>query len=112
MNKNSLKQKERLSKILVAIDGSEQSLNAADIAISIARKYEAKLMALYVFYSQLGYAYASYLNKLEDSSSLAAILDSAKQEANVWFNSINYEITQVSNTSDKNRYDLKQYQHQ
>ncbi len=78
MNLTKLK---RLSRVLVAIDGSEQSMHAADIAISIARKYEAKLIALYVFYSQLGYAYASYLNKLEDSTSLAAILDSAKQDA-------------------------------
>jgi nucleotide-binding universal stress UspA family protein len=67
LNYSPFKLKKRLSKVLVAIDGSEQSMHAANFAVSIARKYEAKLIAFYVFYSQLGYAYASYLNKLEDS---------------------------------------------
>lgn len=107
MNKNSFRLEKRLSKVLIAIDGSEQSLNAAYLAISIAGKYEAKLMALYVFYSQLGYAYASYLSKLEDSPSLDAILNSAKQEASQWFNTINYKIAQVNSTFDKNRYTMK-----
>jgi nucleotide-binding universal stress UspA family protein len=92
---------------MAAIDGSEQSMHAADFAISIARKYEAELIALYVFYSQVGYAYASYLSKLEDSPSIAAILDSAKQEANQWFNAINNKIAQVKKTSDKNGYSIK-----
>jgi nucleotide-binding universal stress UspA family protein len=105
-NNNPFKLKKRLSKVLVAIDGSEQSMHAANFAISIARKYEAKLIALYVFYSQLGYAYASYLNKLEDSPSLDAILDSAKQDASQWFNIINYNTAQVNSASDKNRYTL------
>ena len=69
---------------LAAIDGSEQSMHATDFAISIATKYEAELIALYVFYSEIGYAYASYLSKVEDSPSMAAILDSAKHEANQW----------------------------
>ena len=62
----------RLSRILTALDGSEQSMRAADLAISIAVKHDAELLALYVFYSQLGYAYASYLSKIEDSPSIAA----------------------------------------
>jgi nucleotide-binding universal stress UspA family protein len=46
LNKNLFGFK-RLSKVLVAIDGSEQSMHAADLAISIARNYEVRLMALY-----------------------------------------------------------------
>lgn len=47
------------------------------------------------------------MNKLEDSTSLAAILDSAKQDAGQWFNTINHKIAQVNSTSDKNRYNMK-----
>jgi nucleotide-binding universal stress UspA family protein len=85
---------------LAAINGSEQSMHAADFAISIAIKYEAELIALYVFYSQIGYAYDSYLSKVEDSPSMAEILYSAKQEASQWFSAINKKIAQVNRISD------------
>ena len=87
----------RLSRILTALDGSEQSMRAADLAISIAVKHGAEILALYVFYSQLGYAYASYLSKIEDSPSIAAIVNSAKQEASHWFEAINKKIAYSKN---------------
>lgn len=39
------------SKILVAIDGSEPSMTAADYAISVAKKYGSELIALHVIRS-------------------------------------------------------------
>ncbi|MGC2597331.1 MAG: universal stress protein [Nitrososphaeraceae archaeon] len=36
------------TKILVAIDGSEQSMKAADYAISLAGKYNSRLIALHI----------------------------------------------------------------
>ena len=39
---------EKFSKILVAVDGSEQSMQAADYAIELANKYNAQLIALTV----------------------------------------------------------------
>ena len=39
---------EKFSKILVAVDGSEQSMRAADYAIELAKKYHAELIALTV----------------------------------------------------------------
>ena len=39
------------SKILIAIDGSEESLHAADYAIEIARRYNAEVIALNVILS-------------------------------------------------------------
>ena len=39
---------EKFSKILVAVDGSEQSMQAADYAIELAKKYNAQLTALTV----------------------------------------------------------------
>jgi nucleotide-binding universal stress UspA family protein len=82
----------RLVKVLVAIDGSEASMRAADFALSIAAKSGAELTLLHVFYSQLAYAYTSYLSKVEDSSSIDAILHSAEDKANHWFNSIKNKL--------------------
>jgi nucleotide-binding universal stress UspA family protein len=39
------------SKILVAVDGSQASMDAADQAIEIARKYNSELIALHVILS-------------------------------------------------------------
>jgi nucleotide-binding universal stress UspA family protein len=39
---------DKFSKILVAVDGSEQSMQAADYAIELAKKYNAQLIALTV----------------------------------------------------------------
>jgi nucleotide-binding universal stress UspA family protein len=95
--RDEIKYKKRLSRILAAVDGSEQSMRAADSAISIAVKHDAELVALYVFFSQLGYAYASYLSKIEDSPSIAAIVNSAKQEASHWFEAINNKMANLDN---------------
>src|SRR5205807_9290282 len=40
--------KAKISKILVAIDGSDASMDAADYAISISKKYNVELYALHV----------------------------------------------------------------
>jgi nucleotide-binding universal stress UspA family protein len=55
MNDNSLstERKKKFSKILVAADGSEASMDAADYAIEIARKYDSELIALYVIMSDI-----------------------------------------------------------
>lgn len=82
----------RFSKILVALDGSKESMQSADLAISIAVRNNAELTALHVFYSLLGYAYASYLSKLEDSPSIDAVLKAAEKEAGHWFSSIANKI--------------------
>jgi nucleotide-binding universal stress UspA family protein len=37
----------KFSKILVAVDGSEHSMNAAEYGIFLAQKYDADLIALY-----------------------------------------------------------------
>lgn len=43
-------QKTIISKILVAIDGSDASMDAADYAITISEKYNAELLALHVIH--------------------------------------------------------------
>ncbi len=48
-----------ISKIMVGIDGSEESINAADYAIAIAKRYNAELIAVNVLTFDIGYAYSS-----------------------------------------------------
>jgi len=50
---------EKFSKILVAIDGSQPSMDAADYAIAIAQRNEAELTALYVVSSPTTFDYTS-----------------------------------------------------
>jgi len=47
------------SKIVVGIDGSEESMKAAEYAISIAKLYNAELNAITVLTSDIGYIYSS-----------------------------------------------------
>jgi nucleotide-binding universal stress UspA family protein len=44
---------------MVGIDGSEESVNAADYAIAIAKRYNAELIAVNVLTSDIGYTYSS-----------------------------------------------------
>ena len=44
----SANQKAIISRVLVAIDGSDASMNAADHAISISKKYNAELYAVHI----------------------------------------------------------------
>lgn len=48
-----------ISKIMVGIDGSKESVNAADYAIAIAKRHNAELIAINVLTSDIGYAYSS-----------------------------------------------------
>jgi len=75
----------RLSNILVAIDGSEQSMRAADLAISIASKYGSTITALHVISLNYG-AYSSpwYV----DAEALHAAVEQAKKEAGKWLNEV------------------------
>jgi len=53
-NDNNLsEQKVKFSKILIAADGSEASMDAADYAILTARKYNSELIALHVILSDV-----------------------------------------------------------
>lgn len=81
----------------MAIDGSNESMKAADFVLSIADRNEAELILLYVFYSQIAYAYTSYLSKVEGSRSIDAILQSAKDQAKKWFDVIETKSVNVYN---------------
>jgi nucleotide-binding universal stress UspA family protein len=47
----------KIEKILVGVDGSKESMAAADMAIDITKKYGAELIALHVVSPGLRYGY-------------------------------------------------------
>jgi nucleotide-binding universal stress UspA family protein len=75
------------SKIMVGIDGSEESINAADYAIAIAKMYNAELIAINVLTSDIGYAYSSP-GVESPPLTVKEIILLAQDEAKKWFDKI------------------------
>ena len=50
-----------MSKILVAIDGSHTSFDAADYAIMLAKEHDARLILLHVLHPIEYYSYLQFL---------------------------------------------------
>jgi len=84
--------KKRFSKILIAIDGSEQSLDAVDYAIDIAQKDDTELYALYVVSSPTLYHISSEMPEDQIPKEVRKIMQNAKQESQPWFNKISEKI--------------------
>jgi nucleotide-binding universal stress UspA family protein len=75
------------SKIMVGIDGSEESINAADYAIAISNKYNAELIAINILTSDIGYAYSSP-GVESPPLTVKEIILLAEDEAKKWFDEI------------------------
>lgn len=75
------------SRILVGIDGSEESMNAAEYAISIAKLYNAELIAINVLTSDIGYVYSSP-GVESPPMTIREIILIAEDEAKLWFDKI------------------------
>jgi nucleotide-binding universal stress UspA family protein len=60
-----VQRQEKFSKILVAVDGSETSINAAGYAIAMAKKDNAQLIALTVMVKVIGLKLSNGLIRLE-----------------------------------------------
>ena len=88
--------KGKFSKILITVDGSEESMNAADYAIAMAKKEDndAQLIALHVLFSQTGYAYSTNMFGLVTPSWINEIQEDAKLEAQQWFDKIKEKISE------------------
>jgi nucleotide-binding universal stress UspA family protein len=76
-----------ISKIMVGIDGSEESVNAADYAIAITKRYNAELIAVNVLTSDIGYAYSSP-GVESPPLTMGEIILLAEDEAKKWFDDI------------------------
>jgi nucleotide-binding universal stress UspA family protein len=80
---------------MVGIDGSEESVNAADYAITIAKRYNAELIAVNVLTSDIGYAYSS--PGIESPPlTIREIIMLAEDEVKKWFNEIKEKADQSS----------------
>src|ERR671924_361287 len=75
------------SKIVVGIDGSEESINAADYAIAFSNKYNAELIAINVLTSDIGYAYSSP-GVESPPLTIREIILLAEDEVKKWFDDI------------------------
>lgn len=91
--------KSEFSKILVLVDGSQPSINAADRAIALVKKGKDNpqlLIALHVVFSRLGYAYSPEgvygMDGLTAPNAMKEILENAKKEAQQWFDNIREKI--------------------
>jgi nucleotide-binding universal stress UspA family protein len=76
-----------ISKIMIGIDGSEESVNAADYAIAITKRYNAELIAVNVLTSDIGYAYSSP-GVESPPLTMGEIILLAEDEAKKWFDDI------------------------
>lgn len=93
--------KQEFTKILVPIDGSEGSMQAANLAIGVAARYGAKVIVLHVvninqYLQTLGFYSISYPDLIKK------MINDAKQETSKWFAEIqrNAEQAKVAITTD------------
>ena len=56
----------KFSKVLVAVDGSEYSMNAAEYAISITKEYGSQLIALHVITSDVSTIASTFSPQMEE----------------------------------------------
>ena len=103
--------KSEFSKILVLVDGSQPSINAADRAVALVKKGKDNpqlLIALHVVFSRLGYAYSPEgvygMDGLTAPNAMKEILENAKKEAQQWFDNIREKI----NVDDNNNIQLQE----
>lgn len=83
---------EKFSNILIAIDGSEQSLRAADYAITIAQMSNADLNALYVTSSPTLYKISSKMPEDQIPDEVKEYIQNAKQLSQPWFDKISENV--------------------
>jgi nucleotide-binding universal stress UspA family protein len=77
----------RFPKIVVGIDGSDESMKAAEYAISVAKMYDAELIAINFLTSDIGYIYSSP-GVESPPLTIGEIILLAEDEAKKWFDQI------------------------
>jgi nucleotide-binding universal stress UspA family protein len=81
----------KLSKILVAIDGSHASFDAADYGIMLAKQHNSQLILLHVLHPIEYYSSLQFFEVHQPQDS-REIIEQAKQEANKWFDTVRKKI--------------------
>jgi nucleotide-binding universal stress UspA family protein len=90
--------KVKFSKILVAIDGSDHSMKAAEYAIDIARDNKARLVELTVLdITKIGYAASAFI-----ASPMHGLdeLEQKRKEAQEWLDKVGKLISQRATDND------------
>ncbi len=90
----------KLSNILVPLDGSPTSMEAADYAIMLSALHHTQIVLLHVlnvaeYYSSLQFFEVKQPIESKD------IIEEAKKEANIWFNSVKKEMDEELGTQTK-----------
>lgn len=83
-------------KIVVAIDSSEPSFDAADYAISLAELYNSQLTALYVVSARVHNEFDSDMTEDKMPDQIKKIMNEAKIESEPWFKRIRNAIDNES----------------
>ena len=101
---NKLDHDINFSKILVPMDGSKWSLDAAKYAIAVAKKNNAELIAIHIL-TPSGYEYMFDMIPAS-TSTLEELMGRSNQEVKSWMNGIKEEKKQqqeqTGNTDNKN----------
>ena len=85
----------KLSRILVAIDGSQASLDSADYAIMLAKQHNSQLILLHVLHPVEYYSSLQFFQVQQPQDS-RVLIEQAKKEANKWFDDIKKKIEENS----------------
>ncbi|MGZ5485410.1 MAG: universal stress protein [Nitrososphaeraceae archaeon] len=83
----------KLSKILVPLDGSPTSMEAADYAIMLSTLHHAQIVLLHVLNVTEYYSSLQFFEVKQPIES-KEIIEEAKKEANKWFNIVNKKINE------------------
>ena len=81
----------KFSKIMVAIDGSDVSMKASDVAITIAKKHGAKLFAVTALNVPYGGLYMT-----EEGEYYKYVKKRAREEAEKWFDAIKQKAKETN----------------
>lgn len=92
-----------ITKILIALDGSEHSMKAAKYGIDIASKFESEIVLLSVVPSKISHGDSSGMFGFVSES----YLKKYKDEAEVWFNQIIQDSMKKENPDGQNRIKTK-----
>ena len=83
----------KLSKILVPLDGSPTSMEAADYAIMLSTLHQAQIVLLHVLNVAEYYSSLQFFEVKQPIES-KEIIEETKKEANKWFNIVNKKINE------------------
>ena len=90
----------KLSKILVPLDGSPTSMEAADYAIMLSTLHHTQIVLLHVLNVAEYYSSLQFFEVKQPIES-KEIIEEAKKEANKWFNRVKKKIDEKLGTQTK-----------